>query len=66
MRKINWKRPVETECGIRLIVTKPGFVKGIPSDIEAGRRAGPEMSWRYSEYGKAGVSFLPDIRNVEN
>ena len=65
MRKIDWKRPVETECGLRLTVVRPGYVKGIPANPNIGRKAGEKMEWRYNEYGKAGVGFLPAIRNVE-
>lgn len=65
MRKINWKRPVETVCGYPLVVVRPGLVRGLPANENAGRKAGKEMKWSYSDSGKAGVSFLPDIRNVK-
>lgn len=63
-KKINWKRPVETECGIRLKVQKPGYVLGLPADPSVGRRAGEKMNWRYNDEGSGGMPFLPRIRNV--
>lgn len=65
MRKINWREPVETEDGIKLIVVRPGLVKGLPAMPAIGRKAGPDTAWRYPDSGKAENGFLPDIRNVE-
>lgn len=66
MRKINWKRPVETTLGEPVKVVRPGIVKGIPAMPDIGRKAGENMEWSYSDTGSAGVSFLPNIRNVED
>lgn len=64
MKRINWREPVETEDGIKLIVVKPGLVKGLPSNPKVGRKPGPEMTWRYLPSGKSSNGFLPNIRNV--
>ena len=65
MRKINWKLPVETVFGEKLIVVREGCIKGLPAMPSIGRNAGEDAVWKYDSKGVAGVSFLPDIRNVK-
>lgn len=63
-RLINWRNPVQTDCGIRLQVVSPGRVKGLPADEENGRYKGEDCVWRYDAEGLSHTKFLPNIQNV--
>ena len=63
-KQINWNRPVETFDGFPVEVVRPGLIRGLPVDLERGRKQGKDATWRYTNYGLSQVSFLPAIRNV--